>query len=223
MTATRPRWIAFEGADDEVLAEIAGLELEDASGGEQTWLDGENFGGLEPEADVEAELFDTELPRASRPPTFYVTITEKLPNTKMQGDVVAAPHAGKIAGINFHFGVVSPRDVASGAASGSLQHSAVTMTKEWTPTSPLLLDALVRNSTLPKVVFEFVSGQRTSAEKVFQKLTLTNAVVTSLRQVVDGERLIEEVAFTFQTIELENVARGTRAQFARRGSRFEDI
>jgi len=62
---------------------------------------------------------------------FYVTI-ESTKQGKLQGESTRKGQEGKLTGIGgFSYEVTSPRDAASGLATGKRQHTPVTFTKEW--------------------------------------------------------------------------------------------
>jgi type VI secretion system secreted protein Hcp len=139
---------------------------------------------------------------------FFVTIVgRKQGKLKPEG----AGAAGKIKGLAFHYEVASPRDAASGQASGKRQHSPVSFVKTWGAASPQLFQAIVTNEVLDSVLFEFVETTPEGKEAVFQTVKLTNAFVASIRQdakAVPGDHELqdlEEVSIVFQSIEMENL------------------
>jgi type VI secretion system secreted protein Hcp len=137
---------------------------------------------------------------------FYVSIVGRKQG-KFHGE---GSRQGKIEGLAFHYEVTSPRDAASGQASGKRQHSPVTFVKQWGASSPQLLEAAVSNEVLNTVLFEFIETNPNGEEVVFHTLKLTNASVASIKQdvkaVAGGKDLqdLEEVSFVFQSIEMEN-------------------
>jgi type VI secretion system Hcp family effector len=97
----------------------------------------------------------------------------------------------------------------------SKQHDIITVTKEKDESSPLLLKAASTNEVLTKVVFKvFKPGDPSK----YKTITLTNAIISSVSPTkartsgtqVDTHEL-EEVKFTFQKIEVENIAGSTSA------------
>jgi type VI secretion system secreted protein Hcp len=92
--------------------------------------------------------------------------------------------------------IISPRDAASGQATGKRQHKPFVITKELDKSTPLLLQKIITNATLPLVTFSFT---RTSAGSTTTYLTvkLTNAQVASRTQTGGTE----EIGFTYQKIE----------------------
>lgn len=120
----------------------------------------------------------------------------------------------KIAGLAFHYDVKSPRDAATGMASGKRQHGAITFTKAIDSSSPQIFQALIGNEVLKSVLFEFRSTNANGEEMVFYQMTLTNASISEVEQYAgmsgtagakegasDGSPL-EDVSLTFQKIEV---------------------
>jgi type VI secretion system secreted protein Hcp len=140
---------------------------------------------------------------------FYVSI-EGQKQGKFRGSVNGGK-PGRIAGIRFSAETTSPRDAATGMASGKRQHKPITITKEWDASSPQLFRAIVTNEVLKTILFEFVRTDPGGKEHVHYTIKLTNAAVADVRSYLDltdtsgdpydGHEL-EDVAFTFQTIEV---------------------
>ncbi|MDQ6887627.1 MAG: type VI secretion system tube protein Hcp [Gemmatimonadota bacterium] len=149
---------------------------------------------------------------------FYVTI-EGTKQGKFKGESVRDREKDKIAGLAFQYEVTSPRDLASGMASGKRQHKPIVFTKEWGAASPQLFQALTTNEVLKSVLFEFSRTNANGEEYVFQTIKLTNATVSAIKQYsagataegaaaskrsADAGRQLEDVSMTFQKIEMEN-------------------
>jgi type VI secretion system secreted protein Hcp len=151
---------------------------------------------------------------------FYVTIVGRKQG-KFHADDGGA--VSKIKGLAFHYQVTSPRDSATGQASGKRQHSPVTFVKMWGASSPQLFEAAVTNEVLNSVLFEFVDTDQEGQERVFQTIKLTNATVASIKQdasaAYGGHDLqdLEEVSIVFQAIEMENKTTQTVASDDWRG------
>ena len=152
---------------------------------------------------------------------FYISIKGAKQGT-FKGDAVAGAKRakGKIGGVKFSMETTSPRDAATGQATGKRIHKPIVVTKEWDAASPQLFNALVDNETLKTVLFEFVKTDQAGKEVVYYTVTLTNAVVSNLRSYVDltdtsgdsfDAHALEEVSFVFQKIEIENKESATVA------------
>ena len=112
--------------------------------------------------------------------------------------------------------VLSPRDPATGQASGRRVHSPIVFTKEWGAASPQIYQALVTNEVLTSVVFDFISVLPDGTEGTYFLIHLTDAVVVEVRQYIGsapGEagitRELEDVSLVYQTISLEDKVSGT--------------
>jgi type VI secretion system secreted protein Hcp len=149
---------------------------------------------------------------------FYVTI-KGTKTANFKGESLGKGHENELEGLGFQYGVSVPRDPATGAATGKRQHGPVTMTKAWGAASPQLFQALVLNEAL-EVRFEFYRADRTGLEAVFQRITLGSANVVSINQHVepnyDPGRMkypeLEEIAFVFGRIAIENLPGSTEAR-----------
>lgn len=184
-------WTELDSAEDEDQPGEQALELDD----EAPWLD--------PAREDEAA---TAMPRRVAPYEFYVTI-ESTKSGKIVGDG-AGKHGGKIVGLSFSHQVTSPRDLATGQASGKRRHGPVTMTKRWDGASPPLFRALVNTEQLKSVLFEFVRTNAVGMEMVVDTVLLTNAFISEIKRSAGADRLdlreVEEITFTFQAIAIES-------------------
>ena len=146
---------------------------------------------------------------------FYISI-EGAKQGAFKGDSTgggAKSAKGRIGGVKFSFETSSPRDVATGQATGKRMYKPIVVTKEWDAASPQLFNALVTNEVLKKVLFEFVKTNPDGQEEIYHTITLTNANVSNLHSYLDltdtsGDRYdaheLEDVSFVFQKIEIEN-------------------
>src|ERR1051326_3029705 len=118
---------------------------------------------------------------------FYVTIQGSKQGTFKGGadGVGKTKKNARIPGIRFFFETISPRDLATGQASGKRQHKPILITKEWDAASPQLFSALVNNEILKSVLFEFVKTNAQGAEFVYHTVKLTNASVSDIKAYLD--------------------------------------
>lgn len=148
---------------------------------------------------------------------FYVTITGTKQGA-FKGESIREKHAAKISGLSYAHSIQSPRDVATGQASGKRQHGPVTITKEWGASSPQIFQALVSNEVLKDVLFEFVHTTSDGMEEVYYTVKLLNATVSAVAYSTGGGESaetakttaaydtheLEKVSFTYQRIEVEH-------------------
>jgi type VI secretion system secreted protein Hcp len=150
---------------------------------------------------------------------FYMTI-EGTTQGAFKGESTRAAHNKKSPCIGFEYAVQSPRDVATGLASGKRQHQPIVVTKEWGASSPQLFQACVTNEVLKSVLLEYIHTTAEGREEIYFTIKLTNATVSKLRQFTqeaakhseaNDTHELEEVSFTFQKIDMENKAFKTAA------------
>ena len=127
----------------------------------------------------------------------------------------------KMEAVAFSMEITSPRDVASGQASGRRQYKPLQITKRIGPSSPQFVQAVTTNEVLQTVTLDFVKTNANGEEIVFYSIKLTNASVASVRQHTasdasggatsakhtgadGGADQLEDIAFTFQKIEIQN-------------------
>lgn len=142
---------------------------------------------------------------------FYVTI-EGTKQGKFRGESMRRSGDNKMSGVRFQYEVKAPRDIATGQASGKRQHGPIIITKPWGIVSPQLFQALVTNEVLKSVFIEFMRTSPEGARYQYQTIKLTNATISSIRQYANvanpGEPVnpgeLEDIAFTFQKIEITN-------------------
>jgi type VI secretion system secreted protein Hcp len=132
---------------------------------------------------------------------------------KFKGEIPNYPD--KFEGVKFSYEVISPRDAATGQAIGRRQHKPIHITKQWGAASPQLFSALVTNEMLKEVVIDFVGSGPGGQAQLLHSMKLTNAFITEIKQFTETaqaqQRAYEEVAFTFQKIEISDLIGKTSA------------
>lgn len=145
------------------------------------------------------------LTTPARPVEIFIAV-EGTKQGKFKGESVAMAFKDQSRVLKFSYGLVSPRDVSTGQARGKRQHKPIVITREPGAASPQFVTALVTNEVLKPVVIRFLRGNvNTGVNEVQQIIILTNPSVSDFRQYVgDDGRWLEDVAFTFQQIQIEN-------------------
>ena len=131
---------------------------------------------------------------------------------KFRGESPRPNWSEKIQFISFNYEVKSPRDVATGQASGKRQHSAITVTKDWGAASPQLFQAAVNNEILTEVLFEFLKINPEGEQYVYYTVKLTGGRISDYKAYVgpvkhresSDDYELEDISFTFDRIELVN-------------------
>jgi type VI secretion system Hcp family effector len=104
--------------------------------------------------------------------------------------------------------IVSPRDAASGMASGRRMHKPMTIVKHWDKASPVLMQACAQGDPIVDVeVWEREGGQ------AYLRYTLKDAFITSYSVSRDPDptaRPMESVSFSYERIEVAPTAPAER-------------
>jgi len=139
----------------------------------------------------------------------FTVAIEGAKQGKFKGEGTHEGSRDKIIGLGFEYEIKSPRDAATGTATGKRVHLPMVIMKEWGAASPQIFQAAVTNETLKSVVLEFFQsgeGARGSgASEVFYTIRLTNASIAGVKQSMQQDgRYVEEVSLVFQKIEVEH-------------------
>ena len=101
----------------------------------------------------------------------------ELPNLKQRDDWMAA--------LRFSMALSVPHNELTGVATGRRKHMPIKITKEWGAASPQILQALAAAEVLNPVILEFTRTNPNGEEMVFQRVTLTNAIVSDVARSHD--------------------------------------
>jgi len=109
---------------------------------------------------------------------------------------------------SFSMSAASPRDPATGQASGKRQWKPLRIQKVWGAASVQIYQALATNETLTSVLIEFITVLQ-GAEKLDHSISLTNASITEVGELPASTQSpigneLEEVSFIFQKIEIKD-------------------
>jgi len=141
--------------------------------------------------------------------TVFMAITGQG-DAPLLGEVTQAGREGWHKLQAYSHEIVSPRDAASGQATGKRQHKPFRIVKLINKGSPPLLTALVKNEKLPAVeVSVWTPGQSGQEVKVLT-YKRTDAFVASIRPWMPNKNdpstqnypPAEEISFTYQKIEV---------------------
>lgn len=128
---------------------------------------------------------------------------------KTQGAFHGDDGGTSIPFVGFDWSVISPRDPATGLPTGKRQHQPFVFTKEIDASTPLFLEALFDNETLPTVTFGFVHEGDTSP---YLTVTLTNASVSTVHDFSEGGKEYDEISLTYEKITVTFLNGGTTAE-----------
>ena len=130
---------------------------------------------------------------------------------QIKGSVTQKGREGWILVYGFHHEIVSPRDAASGLATGKRQHKPLSITKEIDKSTPLFYQAFVNNENFSEVILRFFTSDLKNAGKELQNYTikLINANIISIvddmanNKIAENAKLplLQMISFTYQKIE----------------------
>ncbi len=143
---------------------------------------------------------------------FFVTVTGAKQGA-FKGESTQKGHEGKIPGVAFNYGVLSPRDATSGLPTGKRQHQPVVFNKVWGASSPQFYEAIFTNETLTTVLFEFFVQNPAGVQALNHTIKLTNSSLSAVRQTLPDNqpagaldpRELQEISLTFQKIDILNI------------------
>ena len=127
---------------------------------------------------------------------------------EIKGPVTQAGREESIAVIAVNHQVESPRDAASGRATGKRQHKPLTITKEVDKASPLIMAALTQNENITDLELRFWRPSRSGREQQYYTIELVNASISDVQlemlnnQYPENQKhnVREHVSFSYQKI-----------------------
>jgi len=142
---------------------------------------------------------------------------------QFKGETEAAERKDKwMEIVAFTMELDAPRNLATGQPSGKRQYKPITIVKEWGAASPQILQACATDEVLTEVTIEFAQAS-TSGMRIAQTVKLTNASIAAVARFIgspegaedtataghskaNDRQEYERVSFTFQKIEVSDVA-----------------
>lgn len=144
---------------------------------------------------------------------------------QIKGSVIQKGRENTIEVNAYAHEIVSPRDPASGLATGKRMHKPFVITKELDKSSPVLYQAMVTNENISEFELKCFAPNKAAAtgagaETNHFTVKLTNAHISSIRSVMRNNNDVElakfpveeEISFTYQKIEWTWVDGGITAQ-----------
>jgi type VI secretion system secreted protein Hcp len=138
----------------------------------------------------------------------------------IRGSSTAKGQEGKIVVFAAEHEVNSPRDPATGLATGKRQHRPFVISKEVDASSPLLYKALATNETFSDWELQFWSTNAQGVQVQRYAVKLTTASISDIKFRMPNRKLtemaalpdFEDVAFTYQKIQWTWTDGGITAQ-----------
>ena len=127
---------------------------------------------------------------------------------EIKGSVTQAGREDSIMVIGINHAVVSPRDAASGMASGKRQHKPLTVVKELDKSTPILANVLYNNENITAWELRFWQPSPSGQEVQHYTIELVNATISEIRtEMLNNKypenmqhREREHISFTYQKI-----------------------
>jgi type VI secretion system secreted protein Hcp len=137
----------------------------------------------------------------------YLRLTDSE-NQPIEGSVTDPGQEGSILVVSMQHSVSTPRDAASGLPTGKRQHKPFVITKLIDKASPLLYGIQNNGEVLVNFNMTFWRPTLTSEPENYYTITLTNARIISIHQLMQGNQdtetaeplPVEQVSFTYDTI-----------------------
>jgi len=126
------------------------------------------------------------------------TEAQEFRYSKSPSDLAGGSSSMAVAGV-----ATSARSAGGGRAAMRRMNEPVVIVHKVDESSPFFVKAAANGETLTSVVIEFKRAVGTGTE-VFQTVTLTNATISSVREVNGDGPPMQEVSFTFQKIQYSN-------------------
>jgi type VI secretion system Hcp family effector len=122
-----------------------------------------------------------------------------------------------MAGTRFSMQVDVPYDSGTGHPTGRRRYIPLTISKEWGAASLQILQAVANSETLNPVILEFIHTGAEGDESVWQRITLTNALIVDIRRYADfsareieqSPHEMEDISFVFQKIAVDDLIGST--------------
>jgi type VI secretion system secreted protein Hcp len=134
-----------------------------------------------------------------------MTVTGQAQGAFKGDDFATAKNAtGLIDVLGYSAEIVSPRDPATGQATGKRIWKPIVVTHLLGGSSPEFLAAAATNENLTKVVISFFHTSNRGQEVLYYRVTLTNANVSDVRDYTSGGDVLEDDSFAFQKIEQQD-------------------
>jgi type VI secretion system Hcp family effector len=131
-------------------------------------------------------------------------VTGRIQGTFKGDDNASGKLVGTIAVTGYQFEVSSPRDPASGAATGKRVYKPLVVTHVLGGSSPEFLAAATTDEDLTSVVINFYRTGRDGREVNYYRVTLTDAFVSDVRQYTGGTDVMEADSFVFRKVEQQD-------------------
>lgn len=138
----------------------------------------------------------------------HITMTVHGNHTgDFKGDDGGTPNV--ITVLVYQYELEAPTQITSGGGAGKVVHKPVTITHLLGGSSPQFLFAAATGEDLTKVQIDFYRLNKNGTETNYYRVTLSNAVVTDVKQYSAGDNVREDVQFLYRKIEQKSLTANT--------------
>jgi type VI secretion system secreted protein Hcp len=116
----------------------------------------------------------------------------------IQGGVTQKGREGSLEVIAVSHEIISPRDAASGLATGKRTHKPLVVTLALDKASPLLLQAMLTGERLSEATISFVKGKKKGSAETYYEIKLTDVLISGYKFEPNDEGPEESIAISFQ-------------------------
>jgi type VI secretion system secreted protein Hcp len=109
----------------------------------------------------------------------YLNLTSSKQG-EITGSATDHPHEGSIEVLGWSHEVISPRDIASGAATGKRQHRPIIISKPIDRATPLLMRALITNEIITSWRLECWRMAKDGTPEPYYRIELTDAAIIGI-------------------------------------------
>jgi len=130
----------------------------------------------------------------------------KMDEMDNQSDIKGKDKYTRLLG--FEWGMSTPVDMRSGMTSGRRSHKPLVILKQLDLSSPLIIDALVRNKTLAKselIIMGIVKKDPQKVDKFKVSLEHVRVIDVSTTAGNDGLEIVETVKLSYDKITYEDI------------------
>jgi type VI secretion system Hcp family effector len=119
--------------------------------------------------------------------------------------------------LGFEYGAESPHDAAAGHTTGRVRNNPFVIHKYVDKSSPLAVQALVRNENINECKISYFANKEDGSGKIKQfEVTLSKLHVIKVDQVAGGDArgVTERIAFTFDKIVMVDVPSTKQVEYS---------
>lgn len=160
----------------------------------------------------------------------YMMMSVESSTNKFKPESTRSGYTDKTEILGYQMEIKSPRDVASGQATGRRQFQPVTLWKTSGASSPQFFQALTKNEQIKKIILQYYRPDEIYKQnELVYTIELENAVISGYRQVMGApefpefraksQGLYDEISIVFEKMTVtDNKAKTTSTELWRQSN-----